>query len=178
VICGTLVLRILSVSLALALDLVLPGNQPEVLLVGRKARLQRVGPAEALKRGWDLGVVQGGMIAATGADELERVRVAAFYPAVHDADRLAPEASCPAMAGLASMRECHSAVGANAQPSGTRIARAARCRHGSTGHDVWVSGTAHSVHPGPVVRATAGVWSSAIVGVPQYPLSLAPQKLS
>ena len=39
----------------------------------------------------DLGVTQVGMIAALATGELEHIGVAAFQPAVHDADRLAPE---------------------------------------------------------------------------------------
>jgi hypothetical protein len=55
------------------------------------------------------------MIAALAADEFER---AAFHPAVHDVGRLAPEARCPAVAGLASNRERHASLGVKAQPRG------------------------------------------------------------
>jgi len=68
------------------------------------------------------------MIAALTADKLERVSVAIFHPAVHDAGRLAPEARCPAVAGLASRRERHGSLGAKAQPrvTGHGVVRAVR----------------------------------------------------
>jgi hypothetical protein len=56
------------------------------------------------------------MIAALAADELERIGVDAFHPAVHDAGRLAPEARCPAVARLTSKRERHASLGVKAQP--------------------------------------------------------------
>ncbi len=71
------------------------------------------------------------MIAALAADELERAGVAAFHPAVHDAGRLAPEVSGPAVAGLASKREGHASVGVKAQPrvTGHGAVRALRGEH-------------------------------------------------
>jgi hypothetical protein len=71
------------------------------------------------------------MIAALAADEFERAGVAAFHPAVHDAGRLAPEARCPAVAGLASNRERHASLGVKAQPrvTGHGTLRAAHRRH-------------------------------------------------
>jgi hypothetical protein len=62
----------------------------EVLLIGGKARGHRVGPADLLQARRDLGVVQGRIVAAVAADDLERAGIPAFYPAVHEADRLAP----------------------------------------------------------------------------------------
>ena len=84
------------------------------------------------------------MVTAGGADELERIEVAAFHPAIHNADRLAPEACCPAMAGLASKWRGHSDIGIGVQPRITGAAMATGGRGGSrtgsllnnTGRDV------------------------------------------
>jgi hypothetical protein len=76
----------------------------------------RARAAEPLKLRRDLRVIQVGMVTATRADELERTDVAAFHPARYDAGRPAPQARRPAMAGLASKRKCHDALGTDAQP--------------------------------------------------------------
>jgi hypothetical protein len=52
--------------------------QPAMILIGCKARLQRVRPADLLQPRGDLGVIQVGMVAALAADELELAGVAAF----------------------------------------------------------------------------------------------------
>jgi hypothetical protein len=80
----------------------LSGGQPEVLLIRGKARPHRVRPADALKPGRDLGVIQVRVIAAFVADEFKRPGVAACYRALHDVGRLAPQARRAAVAGLAS----------------------------------------------------------------------------
>jgi hypothetical protein len=104
-----------------------PGTQPEVPVVCRQCRLQGVRPAELLKLRRDLGVIQVWMVAATRADELKRVGVAAFHPALDDTDRLAPDARRPAMAGLASKRERHrDALRTDAQPRVTCCIQASR----------------------------------------------------
>jgi hypothetical protein len=82
----------------------LSGGQPKVLLICGKARPHRVWPADPLKPGRDLGVIQVRVIAAL-ADELKSVGVAAFYPALHDAGRAAPQGRRAAVAGLTSRRE-------------------------------------------------------------------------
>ena len=64
----------------------------------------RVRPADPLKPERDLGVIQVRVIAALAADELKRVGIAAFHPALHDAGRLAPQARRAAVAGLTSKR--------------------------------------------------------------------------
>ena len=69
-----------------------------------KARPHRVRPADPLKPGRDLGVIQVRVIAALAADELKRPGVAGFYPALHDAGRLAPQGRGAAVAGLTSKR--------------------------------------------------------------------------
>jgi hypothetical protein len=51
-------------------------------------------------------LVPAGIITVVAADDLERVAVAAFRPAVHDAGRLAAKNSRPAIAGLVT---CHHA---------------------------------------------------------------------
>ncbi len=75
--------------------------QPEMFLIRGEALVHRAGPAEQLKPVRDFGVIQVGMVAAVGADELEAFGVAAFHPTLHDTERLAPEARGGAMAGLA-----------------------------------------------------------------------------
>jgi hypothetical protein len=75
-----------------------------------------VRPADLLKPRRDLGVIHIGMIAAARADEFKLVGVAAFHPAVRDADRLAPEARGPAMAGPTSKRQYHAFLGVNGYP--------------------------------------------------------------
>jgi len=76
-----------------------------MLLIRGKARPHRVWPADPLKPGRDLGVIQVRVIAALAADELKRVGVAAFYPALHDAGRPAPQGRRAAVARLTSRRE-------------------------------------------------------------------------
>ena len=122
----------------------------------RNARLQRVRPADPLQPGRDLGVIEVGMVAAAGADELKCAGVAAFHPAVHDADRLAPQACGPAMARLASKRQRHDALIVNAQPRVTGMTLFARRGDGAqmtrmprTCHDIQVSGATHSARPKP-----------------------------
>jgi hypothetical protein len=89
-----------------------------VLVVCRQCRLQRERPAELLKPRRDVRVVQVWMIAAGRADELKSVGVAAFHPALHDTDWLAPNVRRLAMAGLASKRKPqHDALGRDAQPA-------------------------------------------------------------
>lgn len=79
-------------------------GQPDMLGVGLKARLQRVRPADLLEPGWDPLVVQVRMITTVAADDLEQAG-AADLATICDPGRLPPQAGCPAMAGLASMRE-------------------------------------------------------------------------
>jgi hypothetical protein len=54
----------------------LSGGQAEVLLIGRNAGVQRVGPADALQPGRDLGVIQVGVVAALRADKFKCAGVA------------------------------------------------------------------------------------------------------
>jgi hypothetical protein len=56
------------------------------------------------------------VIAALAADELKRVGVAAFSPALYDAGRLAPQARCAAVARLASSRECREILVVTTRP--------------------------------------------------------------
>jgi hypothetical protein len=125
---------------------------PEMSGICRKARLQRERPADLLKPRRDLGVVQAGMVAAARTDELERVGVAAFHPAIHDADWLTPQGCCPAVAGLARQRECHRAFSGDAQPRVTGTVRRAGYAHGKagsrlrTGRDARISGADHLPH--------------------------------
>jgi hypothetical protein len=66
-------------------------------LMRGNAVCDRVRPADPLKPGKDLGVIQVGIITAIAADDLKHVAVAAFGLALHDAGRLAPENGRPAM---------------------------------------------------------------------------------
>jgi hypothetical protein len=65
------------------------------------------------------------MITAARADQLEQFGVAAFHPAVHDADRLTPQARRPAVAGLTSQGQRHGILVGSAQPRVAGIAQAA-----------------------------------------------------
>ena len=109
----------------------LSGGQPEVILIGGEAGPHRVRPADPLKPGRDLGVIQVRVIAALAADEFKRPGVAAFHPALHGAGRLAPHARRPAVAGLASKRKCWTTLIVTARRRTTGIARAARRRNGT-----------------------------------------------
>ena len=92
------------------------GPASGVLDIHRQALLDRVRPAKVLKPWRDLGVVQVGMIAAAGADDLECVGVAAFHPAVHEAGRLTPQPCWAAVAWLARGRECPGTLAVCAWP--------------------------------------------------------------
>src|SRR5437764_693997 len=137
-------------------------------MIHRIGKMKRIRPAERLKLRRDLGVIQVGTVAAARADELKRVGVAPFHPAVCDADRLAPEACRLAMAGLASNGQRPRALSAIVQPPVTRRDPFARYGDGRTGHAIQVFQTAHSTHPRPAVHATAGGWSRALVVKPRY----------
>jgi hypothetical protein len=54
------------------------------------------------------------VVTAIAADDLESVPVAAGLTALHDADRLTPEARGDAMSGLTSRRDSHNITGLNA----------------------------------------------------------------
>jgi hypothetical protein len=97
-----------------------------MVLLRCKARPHRVRPADLLKPGRDLGVIEVGVIAALEADELKRVGVAAFHPALHDAGRPAPQARRPAMAELTSRRKCRKTLVVITRRRATAIARAAQ----------------------------------------------------
>ena len=62
----------------------LTADQLEVFCIRGKARPHRVGPADPLKAGRDLGVVQVRVVTALAADELKRAGVAAFPLALLD----------------------------------------------------------------------------------------------
>jgi hypothetical protein len=96
-----------------------------VLLVGGKALPHRVRPADPLKPGRDLAVIQVRVIAALAADELKRVGEAALCPALHDADRPAPQARRAAVAGLTSRRKCREILVVTARRRVTGIVRSA-----------------------------------------------------
>ena len=86
-----------------------------VLEIDGQALFEGVRATKVLEPGRDLGVVQVGIVAAAGADELERVGVAAFGPAVYEAERLTSQPGHPAVAWLARERECHDTPGGWAQ---------------------------------------------------------------
>src|SRR5205823_14134109 len=77
---------------------------PDVLHIRGNAVRYRVWPADPLKLGRDLAVVQIGMVAAVAADDLIQVRVAAFRPAFKHAGRLAAQNHRPAVPALITGR--------------------------------------------------------------------------
>jgi hypothetical protein len=77
---------------------------PGVLLICGYARRKPVGSADPLEPGWDLALIQAGLVTAVAADELKRVGVAAFGPALNDARRPAPQHQRPAMPWLVTAR--------------------------------------------------------------------------
>ena len=103
----------------------LSDGQPEVLFIGGKACPHRVRPADLLKPGRDLAVIQVRVIAALAADELKRVGVAVICPARHDAGRPAPQARRAAVARLTSRRECREILVVTARRRITGIVRPA-----------------------------------------------------
>ncbi len=98
----------------------------EVFHIRGQTGVHRIRSAKPLKPGRYFRVVQVGMIAAAGADELERVVMAGFYPAVHDAGRLAPKACRGAVTRLAQKRRHLGILVINAQPGITNVLLAAR----------------------------------------------------
>lgn len=131
-----------------------------------QAGMHGIRSAKPLKPGRYFRVVQVGMIAAAGADELKRVVMAALYQAVHDAGRLAPETRRGAVTRLAEKGRHLGIMAINAQPGITNVLLAGRCGNciqglrrpnACCGARVW---NAHSTFlPGMVVTA-AWVWSS------------------
>jgi hypothetical protein len=105
------------------------------------------------------------VVTTVAADDLEGVPVAAFPTALHDADRLAPDARGDAMPGLTSQRDSHHITGLNAAPRIAGMpsapdANILRTASGpDTGHDMQSFGA--QLNPTSVDSATARVWSSA-----------------
>jgi hypothetical protein len=87
-----------------------------VLEIDGQALLERVRAAKALEPGRDLGIVQVGIVAAAGADDLEYVGVAAFDPAVRKAERLTPQSRRLAVARPARGRKRHGTPGVGRPP--------------------------------------------------------------
>lgn len=100
-----------------------------MFLIRCKARPHRIGPADPLKAGRDLAVVQVRVVTALGADELKRAGVAACQLALLDVGLLAPQAGRIAVTQLASKRECDGTLIVDARPRVTGIVRAARYRN-------------------------------------------------
>ena len=90
-------------------------GQPDMLGVCLKARLQRVWPTDPLKPGRDRLIIQIRVITAVAADDLEQAGAVTFAVR-RDPGRLAPQAGCPAMSGLASRRERSRRVDAGPRP--------------------------------------------------------------
>jgi hypothetical protein len=82
--------------------LVQSGHQPQMLGICRKARLPRVRPADLLEPGWEIGILQVGMVAAVTTDQLERAGAAA-HALMRDPDPTAAAGllSCRGPAGPA-----------------------------------------------------------------------------
>lgn len=100
---------------------------PQVLVIRGQGRRQRPRPAERLKPRWDVQEIHPRMIPAAGTDELKRVGVAAFHPAIYEADRLSPQEGGPAMPGLTGQREHQEDLSTDTQP---RVAAFVRHRRG------------------------------------------------
>src|SRR5690242_21361366 len=102
------------------------------------------------------------MIAATGADQLIHVGVAALDTAVDDADRLTPQDRLTAVTGLTGGRRCHDPLSRNAQPpvtasTGTWCGDSGRAdSRSATRRSVRGARTAHSTHHQEVGPATTG----------------------
>ena len=132
--------------------LVRAGRQPEVLLIRGQGHRQHVWPAEPLQLGRDVNEIQVRMIAATGTDQLKRIGVAAFFPAVDDTDRAPPNERRPAVPRLAGQREPREDLSADTQPGitgtaqGRRRNRAAMDSRPGTGHGLRRRGTADYAH--------------------------------
>ena len=94
-----------------------------MLVVRGQALSERPWPAEPLKPRRDVQEIQVRIIAAAGADELIRAGVAAFWTAIYDADRPAPQDSRSAVPGLTGKRECHDVIRPHTQPRVTAIVR-------------------------------------------------------
>ena len=93
-----------------------------MLVKHSQGRLKPVRPTKPLKPRRDLRVIQVRTIAAVGADQLIHVGVAALDPAVHDADRLAPQDRLATVTGLTGGQGCHDPLSRDAQPPVTAIA--------------------------------------------------------
>lgn len=112
-----------------------------MLVICRDARRERVRPADPLQPRWDLGVIQIGMITAGAANDL--VRTGGAGPALSGhPHQLPPQARCPAMAGLASKRQCHDILDVHAHPRITAMTPAPHADaprtagRPDTGHDM------------------------------------------
>jgi hypothetical protein len=132
----------------------------EVFHIRGQAGVHRIGPAQPLKPGRYVRVFQVGMIAAARADELKRVVMAAFHPAVHDAGRLAPETRRSAVTRLAEKGGHLGIVVINAQPGVTNVLLAARCRN-----------RIHCLRR-PNARGGVRVWKAHSIFLPGMPLAL------
>jgi hypothetical protein len=127
-------------------------RQPEMLLMHGQGHRQHVWPAEPLQLGGDVNEIQVRMIAAIGADQFERIGVAAFVPAVDDTDRAPPNERRPAVPRLAGQREPREDLSADTE-SGVTGTAGGRCRNRAamdsrpgTGHGLLRRGTAHYAH--------------------------------
>ncbi len=97
---------------------------------------------------WEVQEIDARMIPAAGTDVLKRVGIAAFYPAIYEADRLSPQEGRPAMPGVTGQRERQEDLSTDTQP---RVTAFARHRPGDR---VWTDGrlgkglgTAHFCSP-------------------------------
>ena len=78
-----------------------------MLLIRGNSSHEPVWPADSLKPGWDLAVIEAGIIAAVAADDLEYVGVAAFRVPRNDAGRPASQYHRPVNPWTA--KDCHRA---------------------------------------------------------------------
>ena len=123
-------------------------------------------PAEPLKPRCHFEIIQVGIIAAVGTDELIHAVVAAVDAAVYDAYRLVPQERRAAVARLTGERDRAGGVGPGPQPRVMAVMRA-RCGDGGrtgsrsgAGRGTRVARPAHFNHRQGSSPAAAGVWSS------------------
>lgn len=88
----------------------IPLERREALVIRCRARRKRPRPAEPLKPRRDLKEIQVRIIAAAGTDELIRAGAAAFYPAIYEMDRSAPQEGRLAVVRLTGEQVCRVAV--------------------------------------------------------------------
>ena len=113
-----------------------------MLVIRSQALRYGARPAEPLKPRCHFEIIQVGIIAAVGTDELIHAVVAAPDAAIHDAGRLVPQERRAAVAGLTGERDRVGDVGPCLQP---RVTAVMPVRCGDGGRTVSWSGAGRGV---------------------------------